>query len=72
MWCPAMSARQLTVSVSHHAFIDTLQSLGLLKAFIEYMGTVHSSSKTVLEITRERFQSIKVARGVREIPSPPS
>ena len=52
-------------SVSDHALLDTLRSLGLPRAFVEYMSTVYRSSKTVLEVSRERSQPITVFRGAR-------
>ena len=53
-------------SVSHHAFLDTLQRLALLRTFVEYMGTAYRSSTTMLEVSREWFQPIRVRRGVRQ------
>ena len=53
-------------SVSHHALLDTLRGLGLPGTFVDYMGTVYRSSKTVLEVSRERSQPITVLRGVRQ------
>ena len=39
-------------SVSHHALLDTWRGLGLPGTFVDYMGTVFRSSKTVLEVSR--------------------
>ena len=52
--------------VSHPALLDTSQRLGLPRAIVEYMSTIYRSSKTLLEVSRERSQPIKGTRGVRQ------
>ena len=51
-------------SVSHQALLNTLQRLECPRTFVEYMGTVYRFSITVLEVSHERSQPIRVTRGV--------